>query len=172
MRRTKGPGLAEEFFEALGWEELIRLFLHQATSFPKTWATPQGVVILGGPMNVYQEREYPFLKKEDLFIKDVLREEVPLLGICLGAQLLAKASGAEVSKSPYKEIGWYDVELTEEGRRDSLFRGLGPTLSVFQWHEDTFAVPDGGVLLATGTLCRNQAFRVGGAPTAYSSIRR
>ncbi len=120
-----------------------------------------GIVMLGGPMNVYQEEEYPFLKKEDLFIKGVLREEIPFLGICLGSQLLAKACGAAVTKSPEKEIGWYDVQLTEEGQQDELFHGLGQTLSVFQWHGDTFAVPDNGILLATGRPCRNQAFRVG-----------
>ncbi len=112
-------------------------------------------------MNVYQEKEYPFLKKEDLFIRGVLREEVPFLGICLGSQLLAKACGAAVTKSPEKEIGWYDVQLTGEGQEDDLFRGLGQTLSVLQWHGDTFAVPDGGILLATGRPCRNQAFKMG-----------
>jgi GMP synthase-like glutamine amidotransferase len=120
-----------------------------------------GVVILGGPMNVYEEDNYPFLALEDAFIKMVLREKIPFLGICLGAQLLAKACGAKVTKSDYKEIGWFEVDLTPEGKQDGLFRGLPHTIPVFQWHEDTFAVPDGGILLGTSALCRNQAFRVG-----------
>jgi GMP synthase-like glutamine amidotransferase len=156
----EGPGLLGEFFQGLGWD-LVRLALYRGDELPENLDSAAGVVILGGPMNVYEEEEYPFLKEEDMFIKKVLREEIPFLGTCLGAQLLARACGAAVTKSPHREIGWYDVELTEEGRRDSLFRGLGPTLPVFQWHEDTFALPDGAVLLASGKVCRHQAFRVG-----------
>jgi GMP synthase-like glutamine amidotransferase len=157
---NEGPGLMGGFFERLGWEE-ASLCLWRGDELPPDLDSAAGIVMLGGPMNVYQEKEYPFLKKEDLFIRGVLREEVPFLGICLGAQLLAKACGGLVTKSPEKERGWYDVQLTEEGRQDKLFRGLGQTLSVFQWHDDTFAVPDGGMLLATGRTCRNQAFKMG-----------
>jgi GMP synthase-like glutamine amidotransferase len=156
----EGPGLIGEFFRDLG-VEVVELNLQRGDRLPESLESTAGVVVLGGPMNVYEEEEYPFLKEEGLFIKQVLREEVPFLGICLGGQLLAKACGGAVTKSPHKEIGWYEVELTREGRRDSLFRGLPATLSVFQWHGDTFAVPPGGVLLATGKLCRNQAFRMG-----------
>jgi GMP synthase-like glutamine amidotransferase len=157
---AEGPGLMGGFFEHLGWEEAV-LCLWRGDELPRDPDSAAGVVMLGGPMNVYQEKEYPFLKEEDLFIRQMLREKVPFLGICLGAQLLAKAAGAAVTRSPEKERGWYDVQLTREGRQDDLFRGLGPTLSVFQWHDDTFAVPDGGILLATGRPCRNQAFKVG-----------
>jgi len=119
------------------------------------------VVMLGGPMNVYEEETYPFLKDENLFIKEVLREELPFLGICLGAQLLAKACGARVMKAAQKEVGWYSVELTKQARQDRLFKRVESPLTVFQWHEDTFDIPDGGVLLATSALVRNQAFRMG-----------
>ncbi len=157
---NEGPGLMGGFFERLGWEE-VGLSLWRGDRLPPDLDSAAGVVMLGGPMNVYQEKDYPFLKEEDLFIRQMLREEVPFLGICLGSQLLAKAAGAAVTQSPEKERGWYEVQLTREGQQDDLFRGLGPTLSVFQWHDDTFAIPDGGILLATGRPCRNQAFRMG-----------
>ena len=155
----EGPGRLGEYFQALGWE-ILTVELYRGHTLPKTLDSAAGVVILGGPMNVYEEEAYPFLRDEDQFIKQVLREEVPFLGICLGAQLLAKARGAAVTKSPHKEIGWFEAELTEAGERDCLFHGLPGALSVFQWHEDTFAVPVGASLLATSELCRNQAFRV------------
>ncbi len=157
---NEGPGLMGGFFERLGWEE-VSLCLWRGDGLPRDLDSAAGVVMLGGPMNVYQEKQYPFLKKEDLFIRRVLREEIPFLGICLGSQLLAKACGGVVTQSPEQERGWYDVQLTREGQQDDLFRGLGQTLSVFQWHDDTFAVPDGGTLLATGRPCRNQAFKMG-----------
>ena len=107
---NEGPGLMGGFFQRLGWEE-VGLCLWRGDELPRDLDSAAGIVMLGGPMNVYQEKEYPFLKKEDLFIRGVLREEVPFLGICLGSQLLAKACGAAVTKSPEKEIGWYDKFL-------------------------------------------------------------
>lgn len=119
------------------------------------------LVILGGPMNVYEEDRYPFLKNEDLFIKEAIQRGKSVLGICLGAQLIAKALGAKVFKAPLKEIGWYDVSLTEDGSKDSLFSHLPKTLSVFQWHEDTFEMPNAGKLIATSTSVPHQAFKYG-----------
>ncbi len=160
----EGPGRLGEFFQNLGWElAVVELYRGQTLSDDLT--NVAGVVILGGPMNAYEEEAYPFLTAEGDFIKKVMAAETPLLGICLGAQLLAKACGARVVKAPQKEIGWYGVELTREGRQDSLFRGTGRDLCVFQWHEDTFGVPKGGSLLATADPCTNQAFKVG--PSAY-----
>jgi len=156
----EGPGLLGEYFQTLGWGTTT-IELYRGDALPENLDSVAAVVILGGPMNVYEEEKYPFLGSEDRFIKQVLREEVPFLGICLGAQLLAKACGAPVTKSPNREIGWFEVQLTEAGKRDGLFRGLPDTLAVFQWHEDTFAIPQGASLLATSALCRNQAFRKG-----------
>ena len=119
------------------------------------------IVLLGGPMNVYEEDRYPFLRGEDLFIKEAIQRGKHILGICLGAQLIAKALGARVTKSPSKEIGWYEVSLTEEGSRDPLFSFFPKTFSVFQWHEDTFEVPKGGRLLVTSPSIPHQAFRYG-----------
>ena len=121
----------------------------------------EAVVCLGGPMNVYEEASFPFLKQEDALIRDIVRKQIPFLGICLGAQLLSKACGGKVYKAPAKELGWSNVTLTPEGAMDPLFQGTGQPFTVFQWHEDTFSIPEGGTLLATSARCRNQAFRVG-----------
>jgi GMP synthase-like glutamine amidotransferase len=119
------------------------------------------IVFLGGPMNVYEEDRYPFLRDEDLFIKEAIQRGKPILGICLGAQLIAKALGGKVFKAPMKEIGWYDVSLTDEGTKDPLFSSLPKKFSVFQWHEDTFEIPKSGKLIATSSSVPHQAFRYG-----------
>lgn len=119
------------------------------------------IVLLGGPMNVYEEDRYPFLRDEDLFIKEAIQRGKSLLGICLGAQLVAKALGANVFKAPAKEIGWYDVSLTRIGSQDPFFSKLPKRFSVFQWHEDTFEVPKAANLIVTSTSIPNQAFRYG-----------
>ena len=156
----EGPGMLGRFFEDAGWQ-LVTVELGRGESLPDLLDGFAAVVVLGGPMNVYEEETYPFLKKEDVFIKEVLREEIPFLGICLGAQLLAKACDARVTKAARKEVGWYTVDLTKQARQDRFFRRVESPLTVFQWHEDTFEIPDGGVLLGTSALVRNQAFRMG-----------
>ncbi len=156
----EGPGLIDNFFRADGWD-LKTIELARGERLPETLEDTAAVIMLGGPMNVYEEEAYPFLKDEDNFIRRVLIEEIPFLGICLGGQLLSKACGSRVGKSPVKEVGWYAVELTNVGQKDLLFTGLSGSLKVFQWHEDTFDVPAGGFLLAQGKGCRNQAFKIG-----------
>ncbi len=121
----------------------------------------KGVIVLGGPMNVYQEKKYPFLKEEEDYLKEALQRQIPILGICLGAQLLAKVSGAKVKKAKQEEIGWYEVDLLKNATEDLLFAGLEKELIVFQWHQDSFDLPKKSVHLATGKDCKNQAFRVG-----------
>jgi len=156
---VEGPGLVEEELrrEKIPCQVLI---LKPGAHFPNLDDLTH-IVILGGPMNVYEEDHYPFLKDEDLFIKEAIQRGKFVLGICLGAQLIAKALGARVTKSPIKEIGWYDVSLTKIGSMDPLFSHLPKTFSVFQWHEDTFEIPHSAILLATSSLVPNQAFRYG-----------
>ena len=98
---------------------------------------------------------------ETEFIKKALKEEVPFLGVCLGSQLLAKACGAQVTKSPVKEVGWFKVKLENLAKQDVLFKGFEGEMDVYHWHEDMFAIPQNGVRLATAQGCPNQAFRVG-----------
>jgi GMP synthase (glutamine-hydrolysing) len=155
----EGPGLIEDYLKQEKIPYQI-LNLNTGVRFPKLDGFTH-IVILGGPMNVYEEDRYPFLKNEDLFIKEAIQRGKSVLGICLGAQLIAKALGAKVFKAPLKEIGWYDVSLTEDGLKDSLFSHLPKTLSVFQWHEDTFEMPNAGKLIATSTSVPHQAFKYG-----------
>ena len=120
-----------------------------------------GLVVLGGPMNVDQVDAYPWLLPELAWIREALDAELPILGVCLGAQLLAKALGANVAPNHVKEIGWHRIELTEEAEDDRLFAGCGTSQTVFQLHGDTFALPEGAVHLARSRQCENQAFRYG-----------
>ena len=101
----------------------------------------QGLVILGGPMGVNEGSAHPHLLTELRLIETAMEREMPILGICLGAQLIAQALGAHVRVNPEKEIGWYDVTLTGKGRHDPLFRHFHPTEKLFQWHADAFDIP-------------------------------
>lgn len=156
----EGPGTLGDFLEEKGYNFKI-VDLGQGESLPENPKMFEAVVCLGGPMNVYEEDKYPFLKQENTFIQEVLKEEIPYLGICLGAQLLAKATGANVVKSPLKEVGFFKVQITAEGRKDSLFKNVRPEFDVYHWHEDMFEIPRQGKLLATGTGCPHQAFKAG-----------
>ena len=162
--------------EGMGlWEECCRedgialeiVALHHEAPIPPPHHF-QAVISLGGPMNVYEEETYPFLKAEDAFIQEVVAAGIPFLGICLGGQLLAKAVGGCVTRNPVKEIGWHAVELDQPGQRDPLFAGLPDRLPVFQWHGDTFSLPSGAVRLARSDACQNQAFRFGFGGIAYA----
>ncbi len=136
----------------------VPLFRNPLQELP--WESLAALVVLGGPMNVDQVDVYPFLKLELPWIHEAIRRDLPVLGICLGAQLLAKALGARVYPHVVKEIGWYSVQLTAP-RTDRLFDGLSGPHTVFQWHGDTFELPSGGVQLARSEQCEQQAFRYG-----------
>ena len=156
----EGPGTLGDF---LAREKILfkLIDLGAGDKLPTDFSSLKAVVVLGGPMNVYEEDRYPFLKEEGRFIKEILKRAIPYLGICLGSQLLSKAAGGSVVKSPKKEVGWFQVRLTADGQKDPFFKGLNPNVDVFHWHEDMFMVPEGGKLLATADGCPNQAFRVG-----------
>ncbi len=120
-----------------------------------------GLIVLGGPMNCDEVHRHRHLVTEVDTIQRALADGKPVLGICLGSQLLARALGARVTKNPVKEIGWYDVSATPAGREDVLFRHFAASERIFQWHGDTFEIPDRAVHLATSADCVNQAFRHG-----------
>lgn len=122
-----------------------------------------GLILMGGAMNVDETDKYPFLDEEIRWIDRALQAGLPILGVCLGAQLLAKALGARVTANHQKEIGWYEIQLTSEAADDRLLSHCRHREIVFQWHGDTFEMPQGAVHLATSELCRHQAFRYGTA---------
>lgn len=114
------------------------------------------LIVLGGPMNVDDEAEHPWLVKEKEFIRGWLAAKKPILGICLGGQLLAQALGGKVSKNPQREIGFHPI--TRTGIEHPAFRRWPTTSSVFQWHEDRFSLPAGCQSLFTSEACEHQAF--------------
>lgn len=118
-----------------------------------------GVVSMGGPMSVDEQADYPWMPKELALLREAVAQQLPILGVCLGAQLLAAALGAAVTKSPQKEIGWYPLMRAPGAEGDPLFAPFGPSETVLQWHGDTFALPPGAVRLASSPLCAEQAFR-------------
>ncbi len=119
------------------------------------------LIVLGGPMNAHQIDTYPNLATEVDVIREAVDSGMSVLGICLGAQLLAKALGGRVSRNAEREIGWYDVELTEAGESDPVISSFATTQRVFQWHEDGISLPDGAVHLASSPASEVQAFRYG-----------
>ncbi len=156
----EGPGTIETYLDNQCYD-LETVDLGKGEALPDNFSDLEAVVCLGGPMNVYEEDKYPFLKKENEFIKEILKREIPYLGICLGSQLLAKACGAKVVKSPVKEVGWFTIDFKKETQKDLLFASLKGPFDVFHWHEDMWEIPPGGTLLATAQGCPHQAFKVG-----------
>jgi len=120
-----------------------------------------GLVVLGGPMSVNDSDRLPHLVTEMKLIEEAMKRDLPILGICLGAQLIAKTLGARVYSNKEKEIGWYDVTPTKEAEGDSLFTEFRGTEKIFQWHGETFDIPLCASHLASSLLCGNQAFRYG-----------
>lgn len=120
-----------------------------------------GLIILGGHMGVYEADKYTHIKTEMKLIEEALKKEIPILGICLGAQLLAHVLGSPVRKHTQKEVGWSDITLTEEGKKDSLLQHFSSTEKIFQLHGDTFDIPQSAVHLAQSEICSSQAFRYG-----------
>jgi GMP synthase-like glutamine amidotransferase len=139
--------------------ETIRFF--EGNQVPDDLSRFSGLLVMGGPMSVNDEADYPWLKTEDRILKEALALDVPTLGICLGSQLIAKAAGGTVQRGPLKEIGWYPVRLTAAARHDRLFRESPETIEVFQWHGEYFDTPPGAVNLASSELYSCQAFSIG-----------
>lgn len=119
------------------------------------------LIILGGPMNADDTAGFPHLATELELIEEALQRDISILGICLGAQLLAKALGGNVLADAGREIGWHDVDVTEEGQCDPVLSAFGSRREVFQWHDDVIELPRDTVHLASSVRCPAQAFRYG-----------
>ena len=157
----EGPGLLQEILINDGWETDIRCMDVPGTRLPDHLDPYQALLILGGPMGAYEENIFPCLSQEQQLVREAAAKNIPVAGICLGAQIIARALGAEVFPHPQKEIGWSEINITEEGKSTRLFHNLPDTMPVFQWHGDTFSLPAGARLLASSEICRNQAFVYG-----------
>jgi GMP synthase-like glutamine amidotransferase len=153
-------------FEGLGsLEHWVRKPEHKvtATRFYEDHKLPfidicDMLIVLGGPMSVHDEEKYPWLADEKKFIEKAIERGKKVVGICLGAQLIAEVLGAKVYPNAEKEIGWWPVALTEAGKTNPLLADLADGQQVFHWHGDTFDLPKGAIHLATSEGCANQAF--------------
>ncbi len=121
------------------------------------------LVIMGGPMNIYEDEKYPWLTAEKNFIRGVIEEGKIVLVICLGAQLVADVLGGKVRRNELREIGWHWVSLTAEAQRSEIFRVLPEKFVALQWHGDTFEIPPDATWMAKSEACANQAFQHGKA---------
>lgn len=152
----EGLGTIESFFMKRG-QQLSSTHFYLGNSLPPI-ADFDWLIVMGGPMGVYDDLKFPWLKKEKDFIRESIESGKVILGICLGAQLIADALGARVFKNKYREIGWFPI-VRKIDANDSDLAGVFPgTLEVFHWHGDTFEIPRGAELLASSEACRNQGF--------------
>lgn len=151
-------GSLEELIQSDGYE--IENIEAQTEPMPQNTGDYTAIIILGGPMAVYDNLGY--IVKEQELIRDAIKNKVPVLGICLGSQLIAQAAGGNVYKGSKKEIGWYNVTLNHNGQND-LFKDIkSKTMRVFQWHGDTYDLPSTATIMASSELYP-QAFRIGTA---------
>ena len=164
---AEGPGTIEDFLVHNNMHYTIIDVARHAIDSASGYDT---LIMLGGPMSVNDEAEYPYLTQEMKLAGQFITEGKKVLGVCLGAQLMAKALGAKVYPGPEKEIGWFDIELTDGGLQDPLMSHLAPdnrSCKVFHWHGETFDIPQGAERLAASDLYPNQAFRYGNKAYAF-----
>lgn len=148
---------------------------------PAPWSAPEGragaqdfpspvdldlLVVMGGPMNIYQHEAHPWLVSEKVFIRAAIEAGKAVLGICLGAQLVADVLGGPVTRGEQVEIGWYPVRLTPAAGSVPVFIDFPADFTAFHWHGDTFAIPPGAVHVASSAACANQAFAYDGGRVA------
>jgi GMP synthase (glutamine-hydrolysing) len=143
---------------ALAWQ-YVRIFEGQPV--PKDMKGAGGLILMGGSQGVNEAEQHPYLKEEMRLIESALKDDRPVLGICLGSQLLAAALGAKVYKGARREIGWYPVRLTDQAKDDRLLTGTPGQFMAFHWHGDIFDLPRDSVTLASSELTPIQAFRHG-----------
>jgi len=118
------------------------------------------LIVMGGPMSIEDHAIYPWLTAEKAFIKQALNQKKIVLGICLGAQLIADILGADITKNVFKEIGWFPIKTSEEAKASTIGTILPDQFEVFHWHGDTFDIPDRAIPLASSEACKNQGFMI------------
>jgi GMP synthase (glutamine-hydrolysing) len=153
-----GPGVFLEPIRAAG-HDLDPWLIAREPDPPRDLGEYDAVLTFGGSMHPDQERQHPWLAEETALLATLLERRVAVLGVCLGAQLLAAAAGAEVRRAAMKEIGWYEVRITDEGADDGVIGPLAPAFQALEWHSYEFALPAGAVPLAESDVCL-QAFRI------------
>jgi GMP synthase-like glutamine amidotransferase len=141
--------------------DLVILFPHEGDPLPAGMGSFDGLIVLGGPMHAGDDANYPAFAQILSLIRECERTEMPVLGLCLGAQLIARAFGQQVYRFGGLEVGYPSVYLTLAGEQDPLFQGLAREQWVMQMHEDSFDLPEEAVLLLRNDACENQAFRIG-----------
>jgi GMP synthase-like glutamine amidotransferase len=162
---AEGPGVLADALAAAGVQvRTVRIFA--GDRLPVDAGGLAGIVVMGGPMSAREDAGFPSLASELVLLQDALRHQTPVLGVCLGAQLLARAAGGIVSRgAPGLEVGWGWIAATSEAAADPLLAPIGAGMRVLHWHGDTFDLPPGAVRLAQSALYPQQAFRVG--PNAW-----
>jgi len=163
----EGLGSMENMFVRRGCK-LSRTCMYEDQSFPSTHEI-DALIVMGGPMGVSDEHQYPWLTLEKEFIESVLKRDIPVMGVCLGAQLIANVLGAAVVKNAHEEIGWFPVNRVD-GRKDDLLdqrlEKLPVSFDALHWHGDTFDTPDGARNFISSAGCANQGFTYGEATLA------
>lgn len=164
---AEGPGVIGTALEAAGIAARI-VRIDRGEPVPAELGDAAGLVVMGGPMGVYEADRHPHLRAELRLIEAALRAERPIVGICLGSQLLASALGARVHPGARKELGWFDVTLDAAAADDRLWRGVASPFAALHWHGDVFDLPRGATPLAASAITPLQAYRYG--RTAYGSL--
>lgn len=153
---SEGPGYMKRFLASEGHRiTATRLFAGEALPAIDDidW-----LIIMGGPMGVHDEREYPWLQQEKRFIREAVASDMPVLGICLGAQLIASVLGASVTRNAHREIGWYPVHRHSGTAASQLVNVFPSRFDALHWHGDTFEIPSGAVPVGYSEACENQGF--------------
>lgn len=153
-------GVFDEVVEAAGLE--LERWVVPVGGTPQPATAYDAIMVFGGSMHPDQDERFGWLEQETEFLRSALANDVPLVGVCLGAQMIARAAGAAVRPAREPEIGWHEITLTPDGEADPVLSALPASATAFQWHHYTFDVPGGGVELATSLVC-TQAFSVGRA---------
>jgi GMP synthase-like glutamine amidotransferase len=152
----EGPGCIEAWI-ARNNHTVTYTQVYETTSFPPI-ENIDWLIMMGGTMSVYEENEYRWLVHEKEYVRKAVVAQKVVIGICLGSQMIASALGAKVYPNTKKEIGWFDLKLTDEGQNAPLLNGFEKSFPVFHWHGDTFDLPEGAVRLFYSDVTPNQAY--------------